>query len=306
MRFFALTCTQGRSLEALASARCELGTPRISSSTRTVVASSQLEELASARLELASKLPMHTHRIAGVTFDGRQENLRMLTRLSPSTITVILEREPENPYDPNAVAVKLVDGTKLGYIPRIETGAFVYSLTFGRIRSIGQAANTENYGCIVEVQPKLPPVVNLSLPAKPKIVKKCAGLVESLAGPNWESYKADLCRQMNNRCSISNVETTAVEARWAMLSDPSGKQVVKLTAFALQHPYLSKMQYVDPENFVDLDEIAGAISVLNPGMTVDEATMVFTRQEELAEARAGEDWMVDTSLLDTLLEGRRG
>ena len=39
----------------------------------------------------------------------------------------------------------------------------------------------------------------------------------------------------------------------------------------------------------------------NPGISIDEATMVFSRQVETAEMRACEGWRVDTSLLDDLL-----
>jgi len=220
-----------------------------------------------------------------------------LSQLRPQNpITVMNEKEPENPYDPNAVAVKLLDDTKLGYIPRDETSGFVYSITFGRIRSIGQAANTDTLGCIVEVQHKLPPVLPWSIPSD--LVSECAGLVPSLSGPQWDKYRADLCRRMRNRCSVSNVETTNIEARWA-LSEKD--HLVKLTALAVQHPFLARLQYIDPDEFVDLDEIAGAISALNPGMSIDEATMVFSRQVETAEMRAGEGWRVDTGLLDDLL-----
>jgi hypothetical protein len=189
--------------------------------------------------------------------------------------------------------VKLVDDTKLGYVPRTETGAFVHSLCFGRIRSIGQAKDSMNYGCIVESQPRLPPVVNLSIPAD--VVKECSGLVDSLRGAAWDAYRADLCRRMKNRCSITNAETSHVEARWSV-----GGGVVKLVAFALQHPFLRGIQYIDPDDFVDMMEVCKVMSALNPGMTEDEAALVFSRQVDLAEARAGE-CRVDVSLLDAIL-----
>ena len=34
-----------------------------------------------------------------------------------------LRREPDNPHDRNAVAVHAADGTKLGYVPRVDAGA---------------------------------------------------------------------------------------------------------------------------------------------------------------------------------------
>ena len=255
--------------------------------------------VSASRSALVRKLPVQTHRIAGVTFEGRQEILRLLSELKPETSACLMfEKEPQNPYDPNAVAVKLVDDTKLGYIPRAETSSFIHSLCFGRIRSLGQAKDTSNLGCIVEVQPKLPPVINLAIPTD--LVDQCSGLVNSLSGnAAWEAYRTDLCRQMNNKCSISNADTSNVEARWSI-----GGGVVKLVGFALQHPFLRSLQYIDPNDFVDFDETCRAISVLNPGMTEDEASMVFSRQVDLAEMRAGECWGLDVGKLDTFLSGR--
>jgi hypothetical protein len=103
---------------------------------------------------------------------------------------------------------------------------------------------------------------------------------------------------MSNRCSLSTIETSGIEARWAV--SPSEK-VVRLTAFAVQHPYFASLQYVDPDELVDLEQVSSAISALNPGMTIDEATMVFSRQVDMAESREGEGWRVDTTLVDALL-----
>jgi len=66
------------------------------------------EQLRASRLDLVRRLPVVTHRIAGVTFENRQEPLQLLTRLRNTglTTTVMLEKEPENPYDANAVAVR--------------------------------------------------------------------------------------------------------------------------------------------------------------------------------------------------------
>lgn len=36
---------------------------------------------------------------------------------------LVLVREPSNPHDRNAVAVHAADGTKLGYVPRVDAGA---------------------------------------------------------------------------------------------------------------------------------------------------------------------------------------
>lgn len=56
-------------------------------------------------------------RVAGVSFDGRQELISILTKDSP----VSLVREKDNKFDKNAISVEVVDWggkLKIGYIPK--------------------------------------------------------------------------------------------------------------------------------------------------------------------------------------------
>lgn len=56
-------------------------------------------------------------RVAGVTYENRQDILARLHTSDPCR----LEPEPENPYDPNAIAVKVShEGTihHVGYVPK--------------------------------------------------------------------------------------------------------------------------------------------------------------------------------------------
>lgn len=56
-------------------------------------------------------------RVAGATYENRQDIIARLNRTDPCR----LEPEPENPYDPNAIAVKVShDGSihHVGYIPK--------------------------------------------------------------------------------------------------------------------------------------------------------------------------------------------
>lgn len=51
-------------------------------------------------------------KVAGVTFEGRQEVVRTLAPGDP----LVLRREPHNPHDPHAVAVLTAAGTQIGYL----------------------------------------------------------------------------------------------------------------------------------------------------------------------------------------------
>jgi len=65
-------------------------------------------------------------KVAGVTFNNRQKALERLTHYAPEEILTVLVPEPENEFDKNAIAVKvLVKGAEksycIGYVPKTET-----------------------------------------------------------------------------------------------------------------------------------------------------------------------------------------
>lgn len=85
--------------------------------------------------ESLEKLVMYS-KIAGITFDNRQYYAR---RCYPG-MRLTLRRNPNNPYDINAVEVRTYDGlTQLGFIPK-ET-----AVTIARLMDTGH-----KLGCYVE------------------------------------------------------------------------------------------------------------------------------------------------------------
>ena len=49
-------------------------------------------------------------------------------------------KEPQNAYDPNAIAVQTLTGQHLGYVPKEHTDRFPHDVTFGHIYSLGPNA----------------------------------------------------------------------------------------------------------------------------------------------------------------------
>ena len=49
-------------------------------------------------------------------------------------------KEPQNIYDPNAIAVQTLAGQHLGYVPKEHTDRFPHDVTFGHIYSLGPNA----------------------------------------------------------------------------------------------------------------------------------------------------------------------
>ena len=100
-------------------------------------------------------------KVAGVTFANRQKALERLTQYEAEQITISLEREPENVFDSNAVAVVVTVESKgsmtIGYLdrrlaamvaPLLDAGKAV-GAAFKEIR--GKYHNYHNYGLAVSV-----------------------------------------------------------------------------------------------------------------------------------------------------------
>lgn len=63
------------------------------------------------------KANVFSTRLAGVSYEGRQEHVEKMTKQTP----LLLKREPRNPYDSNAIAVFACfpnEEQKIGYIPK--------------------------------------------------------------------------------------------------------------------------------------------------------------------------------------------
>lgn len=70
---------------------------------------------------------MHVFRVAGVTFEGRQDFLEVLFKREKEFV-FSLEREPENPYDSNAIKVMVnLEGElfRVGYMPKKDNVRYV-------------------------------------------------------------------------------------------------------------------------------------------------------------------------------------
>ncbi len=57
-----------------------------------------------------------TIKLAGVTFGDAQNNIKLFG--CRDILTYALIREPDNPHDPNAIRVTLIDKWFMGYIPK--------------------------------------------------------------------------------------------------------------------------------------------------------------------------------------------
>jgi len=239
------------------------------------------------RAQLRSKQPVEILRIAGVSFEGRQEAVARL-KLHQG---LAFEKEPENPYDPNAVAVQTLDGISLGYVPKERTGAFLHTVCFGRVQSAGQ---TEGglWGCNAEVQPRIPAVVVLPVPSN--LTGKCH-VAELLEGPEWEALKLDILNKSAGRCSVSGAATNSVGEQWEVRQE---EKIFKLQGFQAQAPEVSRISYMLESG----EDLSKEVAKMNGWSKKDlNAYLGYVeKQRKSGNGEKGEEWKLDLKVLEEL------
>jgi hypothetical protein len=107
------------------------------------------------------KLSM-TVRVAGTTFDNRQERLAFLRQFKPEDLTVTLQRESSNKYDSHAIQVvvhilSIHRRTVIGYVPKALANELAAVMDKGievqatLMEIIGGYAWKENLGALLNI-----------------------------------------------------------------------------------------------------------------------------------------------------------
>lgn len=103
-----------------------------------------------------------TVRVAGVTFENRQERLQFLQQFKREDLVITLEREPDNQYDSNAVKVvvhikPIRRRTAIGYLPKELANPLAKVLDSGiqirdtQMQVIGGYSYKESLGALVNI-----------------------------------------------------------------------------------------------------------------------------------------------------------
>lgn len=243
-----------------------------------------MESMLASRAHLRSRLPTEQVKVTGVSFEGRQANV---AQLLPGQALAFV-KEPENAYDPHAVAVTTLDAVPLGYVPRERTQAFVHSVCFGKVLSVGKAASGL-WGCSADVQPKMPPLVVLPVP---ETLKRRLHVAEYLSGTAWEHFCAGVLERSGSRCTISAAPTEVVTERWDFDVDA---RVIRLTGFAAQAPEVTHVQYMLESG----EDLRGELAAANAwdGKDVERYVgWVSGVQQRFSEM----EWTVDLSVLNEI------
>jgi hypothetical protein len=230
---------------------------------------------------------MELLRIAGVSFEGRQE---AVAQLHPHQ-ALVFKKEPENPYDPNAVAVHTLDGIPLGYVPKERTGAFLHQMCFGQVQSVGQADGGGMWGCSAEVQPRVPPVLVLPIPLN--LTGKChvAELLEG-SSSEFEAVKAEILKKTGGKCHVTGIFTTSIGEQWEVKEK---ERVYKLQGFTAQAPEVMRIAYMleSGENFKK------ELAVMNGWREEDVEQYVDYIQKQRSSSTS-EEWKLDLQVLEKM------
>lgn len=182
--------------------------------------------------------PVGPFKLAGVTFEGRQEAVQ---QLRPAEC-VLLQKTP-HPQDPNAVHVLNLYYTSLGWIPREHNQKVTADLCLGQVTTAGSAA-AGVHGAKVQVVPDAPAM--LPLPIQVEGVTNYLTL-DQLGG---QAMLDKVLEKQGGRCAFTRL--TAQEAgpmsltpRFQMLADGvvelvGIKAVAEPLAAALQQVHLAK------------------------------------------------------------------
>ena len=107
------------------------------------------------------KNPM-TFRVAGTTFENRQERLKFLKQFPLNDLTVTLEREADNKHDSNAIQIvvhikPIARKTVIGYVPKGLAGKLSKVIDMGiqvkasLMQIIGGYSYKESFGALISI-----------------------------------------------------------------------------------------------------------------------------------------------------------
>lgn len=246
--------------------------------------------------------------IAGAQYEGREYRLNMCD----DEDLVLLQKEPDNPHDSDAVRLYPIDSypktyCDLGFIPGDQNHTFQYSpspIAFGRIR---RTEGEENYcrgwkrkkwakqlGREVYLLRKPCAATICPMPIPGHLMDTCRNLVQRLDRGNcleWVRCKTDLLDEEEHTCVYSGLKCDTLEPIFSFLTRT---KTVRIDGFTLVHRCLRHLLYIDHATSSDqgtVERMSRRISMLNPDVEPDEAEIVYRSIVKESLDRTG--WRID-------------
>ncbi|PRW60715.1 single-stranded-DNA-specific exonuclease [Chlorella sorokiniana] len=251
--------------------------------------------IVSSRQWLLGLVPRQQFRVVGVSFDDRQSLIPLLQKDQ----AVACVREPDNPHDPNAVAVRTLDGRNLGYIPRDRTVLFSQDLCFGHVQSAGRQGEEGLWGFNIVTQPTVPPV---EVHAWPAALRPHLNLASQLARDEaWQRLQQDAFARAQGRCEVTSAflesPAAAVAPRWQCDEPARVLRLVGLRAEAPEVQQVGALLELRAHNPSAAGHAAALLQQLN-GWSPADVQLYLAHIDHLAAARSSQQgWRLDLQWL---------
>lgn len=245
------------------------------------------------RHSLLRRIPLEFFRIAGVSFEGRQEQVANLQQGQ----VVMLVKEPNNEHDPDAIAVHTLSGHSLGYVPRDFNNKFPHDTNFARVQSVGPSANEEVtlLGAVVAGQPSLPP---LTVEAFPASLVSHINMSTALPEQTYHAIRKETYKKASYRCEV----TGGVGPQWPvecheMWRFHDDSCTLQLMGFTALHPSVHAAKHLERQRGVQQRQQALEMLQLVNGWTAAEAEAYWNFAKATAIRRSSQQWKFDLSWL---------
>lgn len=253
---------------------------------------SPMQVVLSSRSKLLQSQPYEQLRVAGVTFEGRQDIVSTLEKGQ----ALAFIREPDNPFDENAVRISTLDDQSrvVGYVPKTRTSSFIHTMCFGKVSSVGKPANQQQdvWGCIAEVQSRIPPMTVLPIPRNLHGKKSIDELTFS-DKEKWNEFKGAILERSNGVCSISGAITNSIAELWEFIKE---NRTLKLAGFVAQEQEVTKIQRM-LESGMDYTSELQRMNNWTEGDVDTYLTYMKRVREEYSDLG---EWQVDMTILQGL------
>eukprot|EP00239_Pterosperma_sp_CCMP1384_P007642 CAMPEP_0197844634 /NCGR_PEP_ID=MMETSP1438-20131217/1631_1 /TAXON_ID=1461541 /ORGANISM="Pterosperma sp., Strain CCMP1384" /LENGTH=312 /DNA_ID=CAMNT_0043455549 /DNA_START=385 /DNA_END=1323 /DNA_ORIENTATION=- len=244
-------------------------------------------------------------RIVGTSFENRQQTLQQLRTHQP----LVLERERHNPFDPQAVIAKRLDGTDIGYIPKDRTDLFSYETTFGRVCSVGPVKEGDAAGALgmtVVCVPSKPSTTIDMIPRQLSFsgtdLKGQCNLSKMLPAADWDMLRKDAYKHAEYRCEVCSATGPKwpVEAHEQWTLDFS-KNEMALTGIQALCPLCHQVRHLLTQR-PRHSSVVRHLSKVN-SWTAEETRVYINHAAKVQDEMSKSEWTVNLDWLDKAYPG---
>jgi hypothetical protein len=212
---------------------------------------------------------------------------------------VVFAKQPNNPYDPAAVAVETAAGAALGYVPKKLTHLFVHERVVGHID--GHGRNSAGlYGAVVQVRPSLPGITLQQLPLD-LWQQGCAELEDLLPHDQFAVLQRSVLGAAKQRCEVTGLDcrSTALKVSPVWRLDYDRQVALLVRCMSVCGPVYAAERVLDPRSSA-VDQHAAIQLMQEVNQWGEGDADMYVQHVNLLQAQLLEDggsWRYDVGVL---------